>query len=157
MKFGALSYIRRVSLFLGLIQALKLSETAQCWAVLCLMTLSFSIFRVSEFCFDFQGWLDLIEQLKKCAKFKYFNSMPNFLWHSDFFSSLSPIFSSVLSSIRDYPMKVYACCSHCPMATLYWKSKTHSQFLDIWCIFDRQTAFHLEDCPKPMSFFVNPV
>ena len=47
--------------------------------------------------------------------------------------------------------------SHCPMATLYWKSKTHSQFLDIWCIFDRQTTFHLEDCPKPMSFFVNPV
>ena len=30
LKFGALSYIRRVSLFLGLIQALKLSETAQC-------------------------------------------------------------------------------------------------------------------------------
>ena len=95
LKFGALSYIRRISLFLGLIQSLKLSETAQCRAVLCLMTPSFSIFRVSEFCFDFQDWLDLLEQLKKCAKFKYFNSMPNFLWHSDFFSSLSPIFSSV--------------------------------------------------------------
>ena len=85
MKFGALSYNRRVSLFLGLIQALKLSETEQCR--------QFS--SVTELYFDFQGWLDLIEQLKKCAKFKYFNLMPNFLWHSDFFSSLSPIFSSV--------------------------------------------------------------
>ena len=46
--------------------------------------------------------------------------------------------------------------SHCPLATFYWKSKTHSQFLDIWCIFDWQTTFHLEDCPKLMSFFVNP-
>ena len=47
--------------------------------------------------------------------------------------------------------------THCPVTTLYWKSKTHSQFLDIWCIFARKTTFHLEDYPKPMSFFVNPV
>ena len=28
---------------------------------------------------------------------------------------------------------------------------------DVLTIFYRQTTFHLEDCPKPMSFFVNPV
>ena len=33
----------------------------------------------------------------------------------------------------------------------YWKS--NSQFLALWCIFDGQTTFHLDDCPKPLSFF----
>ncbi len=27
---------------------------------------------------------------------------------------------------------------------------------DLRCILCRQTTFHLEDCPKPLSFFVNP-
>ena len=47
--------------------------------------------------------------------------------------------------------------SHCPTTTLYWKSKTGSQFLDIWSIFARQTTFHLENWPNQVSFFVNPV
>ena len=41
--------------------------------------------------------------------------------------------------------------SHCPIATLYWKSKMHSQFLDTWC------NFNFKDCTKLLSFFVNPV
>ncbi len=37
------------------------------------------------------------------------------------------------------------------------KSKTPSQFLDIWCMFVTQTTFHLEDCSKNKSLFVNPI
>ena len=37
------------------------------------------------------------------------------------------------------------------------KIKNTFPILDIWCIFDRQTTFHLENCQNPMSFFVNPV
>ena len=79
--------------------------------------------------------------LHYCSCHHKIHLWPNsiFLYHLKFFIYYS------------WPLKQFQ------MVALYWKWKIHSQFLDIWCIFDRQTTFHLEDCPKPMSFFVNPV
>ena len=47
--------------------------------------------------------------------------------------------------------------THCPMVPFISQIIIPLWFLDVWCIFVRQTTFHLEDCPKVMSFFVNPV
>ena len=55
--------------------------------------------------------------------------------------------------IQNWPLKMYdITLSYGDFAL---KIKIHSQFLDIYCIFGRQTTFHLEDCPNLLSFCVN--
>ena len=60
-------------------------------------------------------------------------------------------------ALRRGRYSIFGAIAHCVKWILNVKSKIPFLFLDIRCIFVRQTTFHLEDCPKPMSFFVNTI
>jgi len=87
------------------------------------------------------------------------HSKGNFIWVAISNRKINTLieitFLFILSIIYCWNDQTNYHTSHCPTATLYRKSKTPSQLLDIRCIFVRQTTFHLEDCLKNISFFVN--
>ena len=126
--------------------------------------LVFNFFTALVDAFPYHSWPSATRDMGKCInacceKVEHSNCL---MWKSYIFVRISKICTWIFVNFSDQLEKILKdSCDFWRHTVLWWlwymKKIIRLQFFDMFTIFVRQTTFHLEDCPKPMSFFVNPI